>query len=136
MPRKYNIEKEIKFNNPNGSLGLIAIDNTTEPSIRFCQPEEIQRHKIKKQSRSITRISTPIPVHIPYLNKRINHIRKTTHDTFLTAFKGLRKDGYYRRRIDFELAKRIIAEQIDAIVKDANYLSNPPPRKPEWTGWA
>ena len=38
---KSNINMDIRFNVPNGNLGLIAIDNTIEPSIKFVNGEEI-----------------------------------------------------------------------------------------------
>ena len=37
-------------------------------------------------------------------------IRASTYDVFLTAFKGLRKDGKYRRRMEYRLARDIIAD--------------------------
>ena len=76
------------FNDKNGKLGLIAIDNTKEPSIRFCKGEEISQEKIKITSRSITRIN--IDFDIDKLIKRANEVlkeyRKETHDIFLTPF--------------------------------------------------
>lgn len=57
LPRSKN-KIEMKFNDKTGKLGLIAIDNTIEPSIRFCNGNEINANKIGSTSRSITRIST------------------------------------------------------------------------------
>jgi hypothetical protein len=54
---KSNKSLEIKFNDKNGKLGLIAIDNTIEPSIKFIRGEEISPDKIEVSSRSITRIT-------------------------------------------------------------------------------
>ena len=31
-----------------------------------------------------------------------------TQDVLMTAYRGLRKDGFYRRRLDWQLAKDII----------------------------
>lgn len=107
----------IKFNDPNGELGLIAIDNTTEPSIRFLEGKEISPNRIGISSRSITRISiqkqyykTNINNLIYELNNHLNQFRKDTYDLFLTPFKGLRKDNMYRRRLDYSLARKIINE--------------------------
>lgn len=104
--------KQVKFNNPEGNLGFISFDNTRHPSIRFCNADEIKTYKIKESSRFITRISGNFNCTeelINHLNKNIDRFRENTKDIFLTPFKGIRKDGYYRRRMDFNLAKRFIA---------------------------
>ncbi len=105
---KQNIK--MKFNDKTGKLGLIAIDNTIEPSIRFCKGEDIDPNKIGITSRSITRISidTNIDKLIKNLNDRLMTFREETYDVFLTPFKGLRKDNKYRRRLDYALARNII----------------------------
>jgi hypothetical protein len=38
----------------------------------------------------------------------LDEYRKETHDVFLTSFKGLRSDGAYRRRLDWDTASRIL----------------------------
>lgn len=104
--------KKIRFNDPNGELGFISFDNVREPSIRFCEVEEIDEYSIKISSRFFTRISgefEEIPVLVKILNRRLNTFRKDTQDIFLTPFKGIRKDGYYRRRMEFALARKIIS---------------------------
>ena len=59
-----------------------------------------------------------INIYIPkYILLKINNIilneyRDKTHDIFLTSFKGLRKDGVYRRRIDFRTVKCIMNKAI------------------------
>lgn len=102
--------RSIVFNEPNGNLGLIAIDNTVSASIRFCRPEELGDYKVRAHCRSITKIGVPWDVDIDGLNTRLAEIRENTHDVFLTAFKGLRRDGCYRRRLDWGLARAIIDE--------------------------
>lgn len=113
---KSNINIDIRFNVPNGNLGLIAIDNTIEPSIKFVNGEEISPERIRVSSRSITRIMIPtkykINSIIEKLNYNLNIFRKETYDLFLTPFKGLRKDNYYRRRLDYKLAKKLIEETL------------------------
>lgn len=113
---KSNINMDIRFNVPNGNLGLIAIDNTIEPSIKFVNGEEISPDRIRVSSRSITRIMIPtkykINSIIEKLNYNLNIFRKETYDLFLTPFKGLRKDNYYRRRLDYKLAKKLIEETL------------------------
>ena len=116
---KSNINMDIRFNVPNGNLGLIAIDNTIEPSIKFVNGKEISPERIRVSSRSITRIMIPtkykINSIIEKLNYNLNIFRKETYDLFLTPFKGLRKDNYYRRRLDYKLAKKLIEETLYGI---------------------
>ena len=96
------------FNDPQGNLGLIAIDNTVSASIRFCPPEELKDYPIRVHCRSITKIGVPWRVDIDMLNARLATIRGKTHDVFLTAFKGIRRDGRYRRRLDWALSRAIV----------------------------
>ena len=56
------------FNDPNGNLGLIAIDNTVSASIRFCPPAELGDYKVRTHCRSITKIGVPWEVDIDDLN--------------------------------------------------------------------
>ncbi|MDE0012029.1 MAG: hypothetical protein OXU36_12835 [Candidatus Poribacteria bacterium] len=100
--------RSIVFNDPNGNLGLIAIDNTVSASIRFCPPAELKDYPIRVHCRSITKIGVPWDVDIEMLNARLTTIREKTHDVFLTAFKGLRRDGHYRRRLDWALTRAIV----------------------------
>lgn len=100
----------IRFNIPDGELGFIAIDNHREPSISFCYGDELSAYKIRQSSRSITRIGgvrTTASL-IQALNTYIASLREKTRDIFLTTFKGLRKDGKYRRRMDYQLTRDII----------------------------
>ena len=103
--------RQVRFNDPEGELGFISFDNIRGPSIRFCEASEVEEYQIKVSSRFITRISGElgnIPVLVKTLNKRIEKFRKETNDIFLTPFKGVRKDGYYRRRMEFALARKLI----------------------------
>ena len=101
-------DNAIHFNDPNGKLGLIAFDNVREASIRFCHIDEIASYEIKQTSRFITRIGLDNPPPLAKLNSYLNQIRSTTQDVFLSSYRGLRKDGLYRRRLDWDLARRII----------------------------
>ena len=103
--------RDIVFNDPSGNLGLIAIDNTVSASIRFCPPEELKDYPIRVHCRSITKIGVPWCVDIDRLNTRLATVREKTHDVFLTAFKGIRRDGHYRRRLDWALTRAIIDTQ-------------------------
>ncbi len=109
MPRRSGRGQDIRFNDPRGRLGLHAIDNTREASIRFCKGSEIKRRVIHSD-RLITRIGTKHEVDIDALNRRLNQIRRKTHDVFFAPFKGLRKDGSYRRRVDYEFVRDLVNE--------------------------
>ena len=108
---KSKIKETIKFNVPAGVLGLIAIDNNKEPSIRFCKGDELNDYDIKHSSRSITRISGDFKLTknlLKELNINLAEMREMTADVFLTPFKGLRADGKYRRRMNYSIARELI----------------------------
>lgn len=68
-------------------------------------------NKVCFSSRSITRIGVDFTDgQIERLNRRFSEFRSKTRDVFLTPFKGLRKDGMYRRRLDYQLARRFVSE--------------------------
>lgn len=109
-----------KFNNPDGEIGLYAIDSTSNQSIRFVDGNEIPENKIKVSSRGITRISgIPKSLDTKELIKEANSVltefRNDTKDVFMTSFRGLRKDGNYRRRLDFSLAKIILNHSVNRL---------------------
>lgn len=116
---KVNFPEEnisLKFNDIKGELGLIAVDSTSNESIRFIDPDLIPDSDIKVTSRSRTKIklldvklsSDEVSALITECNNIIDRYREDTYDIFLTSFKGLRKDGKYRRRLDFKNAKKIV----------------------------
>lgn len=104
----------MKFNDKNGKLGLVAIDNTIESSIYFCDGNKINPNRIKNTSRSITRISIDCNVDkiIKIANEILTTFRQETYNIFMTPFKGIRKDQKFRRRLDFGLAKQIINQSL------------------------
>lgn len=93
-----------------------GVDNTIKESIYFSCKDLVNSEKIKSSSRSITKISgfnskkldISVEDFCKKLNKKLKKLRKDTNDVFLTPFKGLRKDGKYRRRLDFKLARLIL----------------------------
>lgn len=111
-----------KFNDPTGSLGLLGVDHTQGASIRFVEGATIPSQDIKPTSRAITRISG-VPAHIDLTeliacaNQALADYRAATHDTLMTAFKGLRVDGKYRRRLDFAAARHLLDHSVQAIVR-------------------
>lgn len=113
---------EIKFNSLLGQISCICIDNTNTASIEFKKGDYVKDKDIKISSRSKTRIYIKqlenkseeyIDKLINKLNFLIFQYREETKDVFLTSFKGLRKDGKYRRRIDFKTIKKIIIKGIE-----------------------
>ena len=100
---------QISFNDKNGDLGFISFDNTRSSSIRFCNVEEIDKYPVKISSRFFSRIRVDSNIApIEQMNEILNDFRLNTKDLFLTPFKGIRKDGMYRRRMSFSMAKEII----------------------------
>lgn len=102
-----------KFNDPSGAIGLQAIDNQKCASIGFVLGSSIPGSQIKESSRSVTRISGPVPddkvgILIQEANALLKLRRDQTKDAFMTSFKGLRKDGRYRRRLDFAQARELL----------------------------
>ncbi len=98
----------VRFNDPRGNVGLVAIDNIREPSIRFCDPVELGCYSVRHSSRAITKLWVEGAIKTSLWNAWIAQFRRDTHDILLTSFKGRRKDGQYRRRMDYALARRII----------------------------
>lgn len=101
-----------KFNDREGEIGLWGVDNTKGNSIHFGDGAIIPPEKIKVSSRAITRISSDSSFDVDRIAGRANAIledfRKNTNDIFMTAFKGLRADGRYRRRLDYKIAGQIL----------------------------
>jgi hypothetical protein len=119
-----NVDNNIKFNIPDGKIGLKAVDNTVGESIGFVRGETILSSKVKHTSRAITRIQlektytdTQYDNIISEANNILKTYRETTGDVLLTSFKGLRKDNKYRRRLDFNTANKILCQA----VKNLNY---------------
>ena len=98
----------ITFNHKKGNLGLRAIDGTRFPTIAFIEAKQVPTKKIKVSSRHLTRIHIPHEINLSLLNEKLKKLREITNDFFLTPFRGLRKDGKFRRRLDFQLARKII----------------------------
>ena len=110
-----------KFNDSLGTVGLYAIDNQVQASIRFCIGDNIDSDAVKYTSRSVTRISgLPDDIDLVEFVDKCNEIlaeyRNHTEDVFLTSFKGLRKDNKYRRRLDFKTAKNILNKAMEFFV--------------------
>ena len=98
----------VRFNEPKGNVGLWALDNTKSASIRFCSPSELKDYSVRASCRSITLLKVSAPVRIKKWNEALTVFREKTCDTLMTAYRGLREDGKYRRRCDWDLARGII----------------------------
>lgn len=112
-------DTKIIFNDPAGSLGLIATDSTSGPGIKFVRGDTIPADSIKVSSRHSTRITINNAVGdldslIATLNQLVEKYRKASHDVFLTSFRGIRHDGKFRRRIDWDTARSIILAGLSA----------------------
>lgn len=105
----------IRFNVIDGKVGLRAVDNPAGPSIRFVPAVEIPAAKIKESARLVSRISVAdlasgdVATVLDTANARLATYRANTQDVLLTAFKGVRADGAFRRRIDFSTARALLA---------------------------
>lgn len=111
---------QVKFNEPYGMLGVFALDGTKEANIRFCVGDNISSDEVKSSSRHITRFhvmdefnnmiidENNVEQVVGELNRILFNFREETYDIFMTSFQGIRKDGFYRRRLDYALAKKII----------------------------
>jgi len=111
---------DIKFNIVNGKIGLRAVD-TTDPHrpISFMPKNELDYDLkgIKHSSRLITIIDMPTNKHgMHYIIKKSNQIltefRKKTHDVLLSPFKGNKKNGERRRRLDYATARAILEQAV------------------------
>ena len=98
----------VRFNDPRGNVGLRALDDTESASIRFCDVRELQDYQVKESSRGITKLTVAGKIKIDEWNEFLNDFRQNTMDVLLTCFKGIRKDGMYRRRLDWDTARGII----------------------------
>ena len=113
------------FNNPDGEIGIWCIDGTKCPTIHFGDGSLIDKKKIKVSSRSITRVSgLPTDINLNDLIAECNLVldayRQNTKVVFMASFKGLRNDGYYRRRLDFATARNILNQAVQNIRGKAN----------------
>lgn len=115
IPRK-NIN--IRFNSLVGQIALRAVDTTkVDRPIQFMRPEEIDYDlsTIKASSRFITLIELDIEEKflnqiIEYSNNILSDFRKETNDILLSPFKGNKKNGERRRRLDYQTARSILEE--------------------------
>lgn len=116
------VSKLWRFNDPQGTIGVQLVDNTVKDSINFFPGELIDSSKIKPTSRASTRISginfkdeDERLAFIEIANSLLYSYREKTEDVFMTSFKGLRKDGRYRRRLDFKTVRSLLTKSYEIL---------------------
>ena len=109
----------LTFNDPYGDVGLHALDSSAGESILFDRgsDDDIPPSSVKASSRGLTRISRKDGIaitdrQISKANEILADWRHATNDVFMTAFKGARKDGKYRRRLAFREASLILGKAL------------------------
>jgi len=120
IPRK-NIS--IKFNTPAGQIALRAVD-TTDPKrpISFMRTDEIDYDvaNVKHSSRLITFIELNIEDNliedlIKLSNDLLTDFRGKSNDVLLSPFKGNKKNGERRRRLDYSTARAILENACEVV---------------------
>ena len=107
-PRPKSNGPVIRFNAPDGNAGLIALDGVHGPSIRFCDVNELDGYNVKPSGRHITKMQVDGRIDIAGWNDALWEYRDLSQDVLLTSYKGMRKDGMYRRRLDWPTARGIV----------------------------
>jgi hypothetical protein len=110
---------DVVFNVPNGRIGLRAVDGASgvEP-IRFVLGSEFDypRDRVIVSSRLLTYLELPdvpdgkLPEVIERANRLLDEVRQASADLVLAPFKGNTKPGPRRRRLDFGLARQLLAQ--------------------------
>lgn len=111
---------EWTFNDKEGTIGVKTVDGQKSNDCKFFDGNLIKPENIKISSRAFTRISG-LPDNIDKdfflktCNEILNKYRNETKDILMTSFKGLRKDGKYRRRLDFRTVRCIMNQALRRI---------------------
>ncbi len=109
----------LKFNSLNGQIALRAVDTTNiNRPIQFMNPNEMDYDltTIKVSSRLITLIEINLTEKesvqeiIDKSNFILSKFRIKTSDVLLSPFKGNKKNGERRRRLDYTTARAILEE--------------------------
>ena len=109
-PKRKN-DIDVIFNCEDGNIGLHCIDGTSGSRIRFVPIEELSERKVVVSDRAISKLKLDIDVNqdiINRLNILIEEHRTKFLDTTLTTFRGIQKNGDHRKRISFDLARKLI----------------------------
>lgn len=110
-------DREIKFNDPYGQIGLKAFDGVRDlDEIEFCNGYDIEASKVTGSSRCYTRMSMKMSDReqmnpddfIAMANDVLQTYRTKSRDTLLTPFKSKNNSGKYRRRITYKQAAKFL----------------------------
>lgn len=110
------VKTDIKFNDSDGQLMFRLVDGTGDSRICCFQPHH--GFQTKYSDRFIVRVKINAPVEdfdrlCEIINEVISDYRTNTNDMLITSEFGLRKDGKFRRRLDFKRARRIIKRALE-----------------------
>ena len=117
-------KQRIVFNQPNGRIGLRAVDGSDGKSpIAFMPASEFDysSSKVVVSSRLMTYLDLPelsdseISLVIDWANHALAKIRNESGDLVLAPFKGNDRAGLRRRRLDYALARRILNQAAAAL---------------------
>lgn len=120
---KFDSDKTVWiFNDPDGEIAVRCVDSIKGADICFMNGEEVESGRIKPSSRHIVRIGgLPTGIDVEFFiskcNEALRQYRTQTHDVFLTSYGGLRRDGEYRKRIPFNVIRRILNKALLKIGK-------------------
>jgi hypothetical protein len=118
--------QRIVFNDPNGRIGLRAVDGSDGNSpIEFLSAESFDypAESVVVSSRLMTYLEIPelassdIPKVISAANRVLNRIRDASGDLVLAPFKGNDRSGKRRRRLDYALARGILNQAVQELGK-------------------
>lgn len=117
-----------QFNDGKGSIAIRCIDATLQGRIGFFYGKFVPDARISKQSRTITKVSgLPDDIDLEDFlitcTEILEDYREETKDALLTAFKGLRKDGKYRRRLDYSTARNIMNLAVEKLREEEKNLN-------------
>jgi len=114
--------KRVIFNDPDGNVGLRAVDGTkAEDRICFVPATEFDypRSSIKVSSRLMTYLNIPelstdsdVVDFCTCANAILESYRERSQDILLSGFKGNNKEGKRRRRLDYRLGRKIALEAL------------------------
>ena len=121
---KVSTKLRIVFNDPNGRIGLRAVDGSDGkspieflPAASFDYPAE----SVVVSSRLMTYLELPelsdaeIPKLIAKANAVLSEMRQASGDLVLAPFKGNDRNGRRRRRLDYALARKILNEAVQGL---------------------
>ena len=123
----------IVFNDPNGRIGLRAVDGSDGKSpIAFVAAKDFDypSDSVAVSSRLMTYLDLPdleasdIPSVIELANAELNRIRKASGDLVLAPFKGNARNGRRRRRLDYALARRILNHATHKVARKVSHGGN------------